>query len=333
MKHTLFPIILATIALLLPTTAINAKRSHDTIKGKVEDQNGQPMAAVIVEIENTDVYTLSDINGHFCLDMKSHTLPATITFKFVDYFTRHINITPQIAGDSIYITMLPGNDETAEQLSAKHKHKFGAFGISASYSFFNADFNAFTELNDAQIAQLNANSHFFGFGLEANIINIYAHVNFGFAPLRRSFTSQYRHLTDAYSISFNVGYTFPFFKTRTLLITPFIGINHLSYNEYVAPFRPHISLDEYLSLGYVDYSTLQYTASAGAKIAVKIAQFGRHNRQGIYLSASAAYHFKVNKHPYLFSRATHIHTRSSINIFPVTAQASIIYMIGPKIKN
>lgn len=330
MKPSVFAILIALLSPLL----LSAKDKEEVynVEGRIINHHGNPMSAVIVEIANTDIYTLSDIDGNFCLEIIGHNLPATISFRFVDYFTRHINVTPQMAADSILVTLLPGNDKDAERLSAKHKHKYGSFGLSASCTYLNADFTGFSELNDALKEQLNNNSHFIGFGIEADVMNIYAQVNFGFAPMRKSLTSQYRLLTDAYSISFNVGYTFPFFKRKVLLITPFLGINHLSYNEYIAPLKPHIDLDEFLSMGYVDYSALQYTGNLGAKIAVKLADFGRYKQQGIYLNVAAAYHFKINRNPYIYSRATHIHTSSSIKIYPLAVQASIIYKIGPKIK-
>ena len=332
MRKNYFKTPILLIVLLLSAVSLGAKESNYKVYGKIVNQKGEPMSAVIVEIENTDIYTLSEINGNFCLDTKGQSLPETIIFRFVDYYTRRINVTSQMATDSLFITLFPGDDAQAKKLSTKEKIKYGGFGISASYSFIDANFDNFSEMSDNQKAQLNTNSHFFGFGIEADIFNVYCHLNFGFAPVRKTLSSQYRHLTDAYAISFDIGYTFPFFKQKILLLTPYVGINHLLYNEYIAPLNHDISLGDFLSQGYVDYSMLQYTASFGAKLAIKIAEFGRYNQHGIYLSASAAYNLLINSHPYVYSKSTDIYTTSSISIFPVTAQATIIYKIGPKIK-
>lgn len=274
--------------------------------GHIVNQTGDPMAAVIVESGN-EVFTLSDTNGDFALTIQKRHLPATVTFKYVKYFTRKIEVKTCMCADTLQIIMLPGNDDKAYEYSAKFRHHVCGFGIYPSYSYFNASFDRFTELNDTQIRQLNVNSHYIGFGLDAYIHNVYIQLNFGFAPLQTSFSPQYRHLTDSYAVSFNAGYTFSPVRNQTLLISPFIGINHLSYNEYVAPRNRYINLDDYFALGYVDYSALQYTGSLGLKIAVRIASFGHLRKQGIYLAAGAAYNFRINRHPYLFTRATHIH--------------------------
>lgn len=358
-QYSLFSIVILSFTLLaaIPAYAATTLPSDTIISGSIVNQNGQPMSAVVVEIEKTHIYTLSDINGKFHLNIKDQRLPVTLTFKFIGYFTRRIEITSRgCAEQPMEITMLPGSDEDARKLSTTHKMKYSAFAWNLlTYSYINANFDNFTELSPAQKSQLNTNSHFFGFGLEANISNIYAHLNFAFAPLSVSYTNDYslttsgnimypttpsngifqtsntyRMLTDAYAISFNVGYTFPFFKHQYLLLTPYIGINHVSYNEYVAPLKKHIPLDQFLSMGYLDYSVLQYTSTIGVKAAVKLAQFGRNKRQSIYLTASVAYNYQINRHPYIFSRSTHIHTKSSINVYPIAAQTSIIYSIGKK---
>lgn len=322
--------ILSLLFISTQLTCYAEKNELLSIKGKIVNHEGEPMSAVIVEISNSDIFTLSDINGNFCIDITKHYLPTSISFKFVDYFTRRIDINKNNISDSLHVTLFPGNDATAELFSAKRKYYVAGFGVYPLYSYFNSTFNTFEELNDAQITQLNSNSHYGGFGLEAHYINIYAQLNFGFAPLRRTYTTQYRHLTDSYIVSFNVGYSFSFIRNQILLITPYVGINHLSYNEYVTPLDKNISLEHYLQTGYVDYRMLQYTGSVGAKVAIRIASFGRKKRQGIYLSAGVAYNFCINKHPYIFARSTHIHTNSSISVFPVNAQASIVYHIGPK---
>lgn len=322
---------LTLVTMLCLCVFANAKQDKGScvLNGHIVSQTGEPMAAVIVETKN-DIFTLSDINGNFTLEMQKKHLPATVTFKYVNYFTRKIDVTSDMLGDTLQVTLFPGDDKKAYECSAQRKHYIGGFGIYPSYSYFNASFDNFSELNDVQIRQLSLNSHYIGFGFDAYVYNVYVQLNFGFAPLQTSFTPQYRHLTDSYAVSFNVGYAFSFIRNQMLLLTPFIGINHLAYNEYVTPRNSHIDLDDYLTLGYVDYSVLQYTGSLGLKFAVKLASFGHHRQQGIYLSAGAAYNFRINRHPYLFSRATHIHTRSMIDVFPVSAQASIIYQIGPK---
>lgn len=321
--------IVAGLLLVLSRYAM-AGVETDTLRGRITDQDGMAMAAVIIEVERTDIYTLSDVNGRFELVLPKRELPAVVSFKFVDYFTRRIDVTEKMMADSLMVTLLPGDDEKAKELSAKRRHRQNGFGIFPSYSYFKSYFNSFTELSPAQILKLNNNSHYIGFGLEGYYSNAYVQLNFGFTPLQRSFTEKYRHLTESLAVSFNVGYAFSPVRNQWLLITPFVGVNHISYNEYVAPRNTHIDLEDFLSMGYMDYSSLQYTGSIGLKLSVKVASFGRHKRQGIYLSAGAAYNFRINRHPYIFSRATHIHTCSSIEVSPVSAQASIVYMIGQK---
>lgn len=53
-----------------------------TVHGKITDENNQPMAGVSVCIKNTNIGTVSDINGEYCLNVGKS---SSITFSFIGY--------------------------------------------------------------------------------------------------------------------------------------------------------------------------------------------------------------------------------------------------------
>lgn len=317
-------IILSVIFLLFSSSI-----AGETINGIIKNQNGEPMSAVVIEQNETDNYALSNLDGKFTLDIKPMKR-ISLSFHFVGYFTRTIDLSPNSLSDTINITMLPGDDEIAKKHTFSFKNNISGFAINIGYQYMHSKFDRFSELTSNQILKLNDNSHYAEIGISGYIHNVYAKIGFGLTPLKRTDVPNYRHLNDSYTISFKLGYGFNILKDNILIITPYLGVNHLLYNEYIAPSNNNISLEEYLRQGYVDYNILQYTGNIGIDFSVKLFSLGTQKRQGIYLNAGAAYNGKLNNHPYISARATRITTSSTIKTSPVTAHLSVIYLISTK---
>lgn len=303
--------------------------SSETISGYIKNQNGKPMSAVVIEQKESENYALSNLDGYFSIDIKP-AKKISLTIHFVGYFTRNIDIPYSCISDTLHITMLPGEDDIAKKHSFKFKNHLSGFAINLGYCYIQSNFDAFSELTSSQISTLNENSHYAEIGISGYIYNIYAKIGFGLNELKSTNVPQYRHLNDSYTVSFKLGYCFNILKNNLLIITPYLGVNHLLYNEYIAPANNKITLEEYLQQGYVDYNILQYTGNIGVDVAVKLFSFGKQKRQGIYLNAGVAYNGKLNNHPYISSRATKITTSSIVKTSPVTAHISIEYMISTK---
>lgn len=314
---------------IISATLISTVSHAKLICGTVTDENGMPMSAVIIEQEHTEKYAISDLDGSFCIETDD-TKRISLCFRFIGYFTRRIDVSEDVKNDTIKITMLPGNDNAAHKFTMDYKNHIGGFALHFGYDFHKSLFDQFTELSPTQIKQLNNNAHYVCLGLSAYIRNIYAKLDFGISPLRKTVNDLYRHLTESYTISAQIGYGFNLLKDRAIILTPYIGINHLSYNEYVAPRNHSISFEDYLKNGYVDYSILQYTGSVGINLSFRILRFGYRKQQGIYISGGADYNFKMHKHPYMFTRATDIYSNSLLTTSPFNAHITLQWMIFTK---
>lgn len=314
---------------IISTLTLSIVASATTICGIVSNESGQPMSAVIIEQKNTERYAISDLDGTFCIET-DNSKRVSLSFKFIGYFTRTIDIPETMHSDTIKVTMLPGDDYVAYKHTIDYKNHIGGFALHLGYAYHDVKFGQFYELAPSQIYMLNKNSHYVIFGLSGYVRNIYGKVDFGVSPLRKTTNDMYRHLTQTYTVSAQLGYGFNVLKRHTIIITPYIGINHQAYNEYVAPRNESISFEDYLKHGYVDYTILQYTGSVGLNVSFRLLRFGPKKRQGLFISGGAEYNFKMHKHPYLFTRSTNIHTNSLLTIAPFSAHVALQWMIFTK---
>ena len=313
--------------LLLFSLSLNCKE----VCGFIKDREGLPISAVIIEQNNTDIYTISDINGYFSIDLIPQK-KIILRFKYIGYYTKEITINKEF-NDTIYLTMMPGNDSDAAQYSTYHRSHVGGFGLYFGYKFSQSKFNNFTEFTTSQINQLNKNIHYIDFGLEGYIYNFLINLDFGVTPLQKATTDKFRHMTDSYIVSFNIGYGFNVAPKRSVIITPHIGVNHLAFREYVAPLDKKIPLSSYLEMGYMDINMLQYIGTIGCDFTFKLCSTKANHRQGLYLSLGADYQYKMNSTPYISSTSTKITTNSKINIFPLIANISLNYYFFTKQKS
>lgn len=319
--------IIISLFLLLLSHSLYGKE----VKGYIKDREGLPISAVIIEQNNTENYTISDINGFFSINLIPQK-KVVLRFKYIGYYTKEITIDKEF-NDTIFLTMMPGIDSEAARYSTYHKSHVGGFGLYMGYKFSKTTFNDFNEFTASQISQLNKNINYVNFGLEGYIYNFFINIDFGVTPLQKATTDKFRHMTDSYIVSFNIGYGFNVAPKRSVIITPYIGVNHVAFNEYVAPLDKKIPLSSYLEMGYMDINMLQYTGTIGCDFTFKLCSTKANHKQGLYLTIGADYQYKMNKTPYIVSKSTHITTDSKIKIFPVTASITMNYYFFTKQKS
>lgn len=301
------------------------------INGFIKDREGNPISAVIIEQKNTDTYSISDINGFFSIEINPQK-KIILRFKYIGYYTKEITIDNDF-NDTIYLTMIPGIDSQAAEYSAYHRSHVGGFGLYFGYKFTQSSFKAFEEFTPSQIKLLNDNIHYINFGFEGYIYNFLINLNFGITPLKKATTESFRHMTNSYIVSFNLGYGFNVAPKRTVIITPHIGINHLNFSEYVAPLDKKIPLSSYLEKGYMDLDILQYTGTIGCDFSFKLCSTKENQKQGLYVTLGANYQYKINSTPYISSKLTKITTNSKINVYPLSANISLKYYFFTKQKS
>ncbi len=310
--------------------------SSQTVKGIITDNNGDPLSAVIVEQKNSDEYSLSNMNGEFSIAISEKQKPILI-FRYVGYFTRTITLPKEYSGDTLYVTMFPGDDAKAQRNSLSHRTHVGGFALHAGYQFHHAKFDKFTELKKCQINNLNKNMHYVALGLSGYIYSFYLNLNFGISPL---FTHTHeemnkRYMNESYTVSFDMGYGVSLMPKREIIFTPYIGVNHLNYTIRTAPKDKNISLDQFFNNnGETNLNMLQYAGSVGFNFSFALSKFGfsKLKLQGVYIVADAAYIFPMHRTPIAYARNTNITTDSRIDIFPLHATLTLQYMITTKNK-
>ena len=79
--------IIISVFLLLLSHSLFGKE----VKGYIKDREGLPISAVIIEQNNTENYTISDINGFFSINLIPQK-KVVLRFKYIGYYTKEITI-------------------------------------------------------------------------------------------------------------------------------------------------------------------------------------------------------------------------------------------------
>lgn len=80
--------IILTAKKAVPTTKSTQAVPQRTIKGKVVDQNGEPVIAAVVILSGTTIGTATDLNGNYSLDIKQNN--AILEFSSIGYQTTRV---------------------------------------------------------------------------------------------------------------------------------------------------------------------------------------------------------------------------------------------------
>ncbi len=309
---------------LLSPSLLRAYEKLPFVMGKVYDEQGRPMSAVIIEQVGTESYAVTARDGWFNLNLEPRRHPK-ITIRFIGYHTLTLDVEDT---DSMVIRMIPLSEEYHER-DPLGLPAINGFSLFLGYDFFGASFDNYSEMPVTFIEQLNRHNHNAYFGLSATVRNVYVQLGFGVNPMRRYIAETHRSLTDSYHITFNVGYTFGLYKTNVIMVTPYIGINHLSYQHYLAPVEKDITLDEYLKQGYMNLYMLQYVGRIGGIFDFKLWQIGQ-TRHNLYASIGVGYNFKLHRRAHISSVSTKIKSDNGMKVFPLYLECSIRWMLTGK---
>jgi TonB-linked SusC/RagA family outer membrane protein len=77
--------------LFLTWLTCNCYAQTTVIKGRVTDEKGQPLPGVTITLKNTQQHTVSNTDGNFILNAVT-TISKTLTFRFIGYGTRDIDL-------------------------------------------------------------------------------------------------------------------------------------------------------------------------------------------------------------------------------------------------
>lgn len=67
-------------------------RGTDTVRGRITDENGHPVASAAVHVKDAQVNTLSNKNGHFSLPCAATTTPVKIQVSHTGYETKEVSV-------------------------------------------------------------------------------------------------------------------------------------------------------------------------------------------------------------------------------------------------
>ena len=327
------PLRLFLLLLLAQIAIVASAADMDTIviKGMVKDSLGNGLPVAIVDQRETQNFVFSKPDGSFELVIISrfgekllNKVGIPLTVSLVGYNSQVVNATTE-NHRAMEIIMIEGDGRISKRKPKKWKTIHSLSGY-IGYEYMDLSFKRFTDLTINQRAQLNKIKHYFGFGFNAYIRNIYVDIGFAFTPTYKEMNKDYRQYTEGTNINFKLGYGFPFYNQR-LIVTPFYGSTYLGLSEYIAPLERKVSLDSYLDKGYMDILFKQYVGTVGGKVDYRLYEFDR-SRQALYLSAGVGYSFRLNKYPYISAKGTRITSPNTIAVFPVSCEVSVKYMFN-----
>ncbi|MAB58563.1 MAG: hypothetical protein CL524_13615 [Aequorivita sp.] len=98
MKTTISKILSTTallcfLVVLAPTVTAQELKNHVEYKGKITDGNTQePLEAVSVNLKNTNISTISNIEGKFVLKVPQNMTDGSLVFNFLGYQPKEISL-------------------------------------------------------------------------------------------------------------------------------------------------------------------------------------------------------------------------------------------------
>ncbi|MEX0882024.1 MAG: carboxypeptidase-like regulatory domain-containing protein, partial [Cyclobacteriaceae bacterium] len=127
-----------------------------SIKGRVTDQNGNPIPGATVSIPGTSVGTVTDIEGNYSLEVPEG---ATIVFSFIGYLSQEIAVGTQSVIDVVLIENQTDLDEVVVvgYGTQKRSDLTGAVMRVDAKKFQNQNMTQLTDMLAGTVAGFNAN--------------------------------------------------------------------------------------------------------------------------------------------------------------------------------
>lgn len=97
MKHLL-------LLLLLIITSASAVAQNETVKGRVVDENGDPLAGVTVTIQGTTTGTITNLDGHYSINTEKG---KTISFSYLGYKKQNLIVKTDI----VNVNLIPDDNQ------------------------------------------------------------------------------------------------------------------------------------------------------------------------------------------------------------------------------
>lgn len=330
-RHYILPIVIMAFVFCAPCMA-----ESDTLHvvGHVFNEQGEPMGAVIIEqAVLTNNYVLSRCDGSFCINL----LPIghrkqRLRLRFAGYAETVCDIANDSLAANLVVCMQPLADSTRINAISKPRKPYSALIFRLNYSYAGVDFDELVELQREERDLLNGIGHRVGLGFSLIIRRFDMGFDWGFAPIRNSTPNKDKQYTTARSTAFilHLGYVFPFCNNRVLL-TPYAGFGHNRYTLAVIPARA-TPLEQYWHTTHNHLQIKQYTGLIGGKIEYIPLIFGTSKVQGIGISASAAYAFKLHRHANIHAYSTRLATNNCLHQHGLYFQVGISYRLHNKPK-
>ena len=142
-----------------------------TIRGRVTDENDQPLPGVSIVVKGTTTGTVSNADGGYALNVKEGA--ATLVFSFLGYVTNEVPISSKVTID---VKMLPNAEQLQEVVvigygTQQKKDLTGAVGSISAKDIETSTINTPDKALQGKIAgvQVHTNSHAPGGGIAVQV--------------------------------------------------------------------------------------------------------------------------------------------------------------------
>lgn len=110
-KAMLMPLKLALIILFLGFFQVNANDlfQQRTVSGTVTDETGEPLPGANIQVEGTQVGTVTDLSGNYSIEVPG--TGSTLVFSYIGYLSERIAVTDQTVIDVELTPEMVGLDE------------------------------------------------------------------------------------------------------------------------------------------------------------------------------------------------------------------------------
>lgn len=284
-----------------------ATSQEKLITGRIYDEQGFAMPAVMVQQVNNSNYNSTDIYGAFHLFLAERT-PRALRIDSEGFVSVEIAQLDTVTAPLHIIMMTDGNYETPPP---ELKKNGSAFFLKVDFLF--PDFQRYDHLlGDENIVLMNRAGSTITLGLDLIFNKVAYGISFGFALAEDE-------IDDELSLEFNtsrygIHMGYHLINSRRLMVEPRFTIQWDRFRLLNYDAEGRIPISNYLDQRDIDLRLNQTYAIAGVNLAYKIYNTGAYSSDYFTVGLYGGYLFKLNENPWLYSRRNRLSGAERIDI-------------------
>ncbi len=294
------------------------------IYGKVTDDKGKNLPGVSVLLKGTTIGTMTDEEGTFNISFKDFS-KSKLVFSYIGMKTKEIALSDTI-NIPLVIMMDESvlNDEEYDKYYYKITNNVSFFKTGITYQKFN--FDQFVEFSEQDLQKFNLLNYSMIGGFNYYFQNYFG--SFKYESVGKNFVQDSIKSSVVLGRSvFSVGYGFTG-RRSFLIFTPYIALQKNKFVYTRGYENQKTSLTNYLQNKYINLRIIQYAASAGVNLDIKVVNIKDHCEiYPIYLSLGAGYALPLSKYPIIKSPNHKLSTNKRIKSDCFTLSAGINFTV------